>query len=117
MGKVRVAVFAIGEQAEEARAAGADVVGGEELIAEIKEGGAGAINFDKAIGTPALMPKMSAIARILGPRGLMPNPKVGTLTNNVTEAVGMIRAGRVEFRAEKGAIVHAVRRCRLNTSG
>ena len=105
--KIRVCVFAEGEQADEARAAGADVVGGDELIAEIKSMGVGAIDFDKAIAHPAIMPKLSAIARVLGPRGMMPNPKVGTLTANITEAVAAMRLGRVEFRAEKGAIVHA----------
>lgn len=105
--KIRVCVFAEGEQADEARAAGADVVGGEELIAEIKSLGVGAIDFDKAIAHPAIMPKLSAIARVLGPRGMMPNPKVGTLTANITQAVAAMRLGRVEFRAEKGAIVHA----------
>ena len=105
--KIRVCVFAEGEQADEARAAGADVVGGDELIAEIKSMGVGAIDFDKAIAHPAIMPKLSAIARILGPRGMMPNPKVGTLTANIGQAVAAMRLGRVEFRAEKNAIVHA----------
>ena len=105
--KIRVCVFAEGEHADEARAAGADVVGGDELIAEIKSMGVGAIDFDKAIAHPAVMPKLSAIARILGPRGMMPNPKVGTLTANIKEAVAAMRLGRVEFRAEKNAIVHA----------
>jgi large subunit ribosomal protein L1 len=105
--KIRVCVFAEGEQADEARAAGADVVGGAELIAEIKSMGVGAIDFDKAIAHPAIMPKLSAIARVLGPRGMMPNPKVGTLTADITGAVKAMRLGRVEFRAEKNAIVHA----------
>ena len=105
--KIRVCVFAEGEHADEARAAGADVVGGEELINEIKSMGSGAIDFDKAIAHPSIMPKLSGIARILGPRGMMPNPKVGTLTTNITAAVAGMRLGRVEFRAEKNAIVHA----------
>ena len=104
---VRVCVFAEGEHADEARAAGADVVGGEELINEIKAGGAGAIDFDKAVAHPAIMPKLAAVARVLGPRGMMPNPKVGTLTQDITAAVRAMKAGRVEFRAEKNAIVHA----------
>ena len=103
---VRVCVFAEGEHADEARAAGADVVG-EELINEIKAGGAGAIDFDKAVAHPAIMPKLAAVARVLGPRGMMPNPKVGTLTQDITAAVRAMKAGRVEFRAEKNAIVHA----------
>mmetsp|Transcript_13161 Transcript_13161/g.43401 ORF Transcript_13161/g.43401 Transcript_13161/m.43401 type:complete len:379 (-) Transcript_13161:731-1867(-) len=104
---VRVAVFAEGLLAEEATAAGADLVGGVELIADIKENGSAAINFDKVIGTPALMPKMGAIARILGPRGLMPNPKLGTLTDDVAGAVQSLRKGRVEFRADRYGIVSA----------
>ena len=96
---VRVCVFAEGEHA--------DVVGGEELINEIKAGGAGAIDFDKAVAHPAIMPKLAAVARVLGPRGMMPNPKVGTLTQDITAAVRAMKAGRVEFRAEKNAIVHA----------
>lgn len=105
---VRVAVFADGEAAEEARRAGATIVGGEELVNEIKEGGSGAISFDKAIGTPSMMPKLKEIARILGPRGLMPNPKLGTVTTDVTPVVKEMLGGRVEFRAEKNAIVHAM---------
>lgn len=104
---VRVCVFAEGEHADEARVAGADLVGGEELINEIKAGGAGAIDFDKAIAHPSIMPKLAAIARVLGPRGMMPNPKVGTLTADITAGVRAMKAGRVEFRAEKNAIVHA----------
>ena len=105
--KVRVCVFAEGEHADEARAAGADVIGGDELIAEIKSAGAGAIDFDKAVAHPSVMPKLGAIARVLGPRGMMPNPKVGTLTTDIAAAVRAMKAGRVEFRAEKNAIVHA----------
>jgi len=105
---VRVGVFAEGEEAEVARVAGATIVGGEELIREIKEGGAGAIKFDKCIGTPKMMPKLKEIARILGPRGLMPNPKLGTVTADVGPAVKELLGGRVEFRAEKNAIVHTM---------
>eukprot|EP00227_Mantoniella_beaufortii_P018787 CAMPEP_0197595012 /NCGR_PEP_ID=MMETSP1326-20131121/21870_1 /TAXON_ID=1155430 /ORGANISM="Genus nov. species nov., Strain RCC2288" /LENGTH=357 /DNA_ID=CAMNT_0043161293 /DNA_START=169 /DNA_END=1242 /DNA_ORIENTATION=- len=106
--KIRVCVFAEGVHADEARAAGADVVGGEELINEIKTLGAGAIDFDKAVAHPDMMPKLSAIARVLGPRGLMPNPKVGTVSSDIKGAVASFRLGRVEFRAEKNAIVHAI---------
>ena len=105
---VRVGVFAEGEEAEEARRAGAIVVGGDELIKTIKDGGSNAINFDACVGTPGMMPKMKEIARILGPRGLMPNPKLGTVTTDVGAAVKALLGGRVEFRAEKNAIVHAM---------
>jgi len=105
---VRVGVFAEGEEAEEARRAGAIVVGGDELIKTIKDGGSNAINFDACVGTPGMMPKMKEIARILGPRGLMPNPKLGTVTADVGAAVKALLGGRVEFRAEKNAIVHAM---------
>jgi large subunit ribosomal protein L1 len=104
---VRVCVFAEGALAEEARAAGADVIGDAELIARIKAEGSGAIDFDKAVAHPSAMPKLAPIARVLGPRGMMPNPKVGTLTTDIAGAVGAMKAGRVEFRAEKGAVVHA----------
>ncbi len=99
---VRVAVFT--ESADEAKKAGADVFGGEELIDKVA---GGAIDFDRVIATPAMMPKMSKIARVLGPKGLMPNPKLGTVTNNVAEAVATAKAGQVEYRAEKKGIVHA----------
>mmetsp|Transcript_12426 Transcript_12426/g.23570 ORF Transcript_12426/g.23570 Transcript_12426/m.23570 type:complete len:375 (-) Transcript_12426:1305-2429(-) len=104
---VRVAVFARGKEAEEALAAGADVVGAEDLVNKIKQGGSGAIDFDRAIGHPSVMPLLSSVARILGPRGLMPNPKLGTLTTDISSAVTMAKAGQVEFRADKTAIVHA----------
>lgn len=100
---VRVAVFTINSQ-EEAKKAGADVVGGEELIEKVA---GGEINFDRVIATPDMMPKMSKIARILGPKGLMPNPKLGTVTNNVAEAVATAKAGQIEYRAEKKGIIHA----------
>lgn len=103
---VRVAVFAEGVAAQEAEAAGADIVGSDELLARIKESG-GKLDFDKCISTPALMPKLGQVARILGPRGLMPNPKVGTVTNAVGEAVRAAKRGRVDFRADKSGIVHA----------
>lgn len=101
--KVRVAVFTINSQ-DEAKKAGADVVGGEELIEKVASG---EINFDRVIATPDMMPKMSKIARVLGPKGLMPNPKLGTVTNNVAEAVATAKAGQIEYRAEKKGIIHA----------
>lgn len=100
---VRVAVFTVNSQ-DEAKKAGADVVGGEELIEKVA---AGEINFDRVIATPDMMPKMSKVARILGPKGLMPNPKLGTVTNNVAEAVKTAKAGQIEYRAEKKGIIHA----------
>lgn len=100
---VRVAVFTV-NSAEDAKKAGADVVGGEELIEKVA---GGEINFDRVIATPDMMPKMSKIARILGPKGLMPNPKLGTVTNNVAEAVKVAKAGQIEYRAEKKGIIHA----------
>ena len=100
---VRVAVFTANAQ-EEAKKAGADVVGGEELIDAVA---AGNINFDRVIATPDMMPKMSKIARVLGPKGLMPNPKLGTVTNNVADAVATAKAGQIEYRAEKKGIIHA----------
>ena len=101
--KVRVAVFTENSQ-DEAKKAGADVVGGEELIEKVA---AGNIDFDRVIATPDMMPKMSKIARVLGPKGLMPNPKLGTVTNNVAEAVAVAKAGQIEYRAEKKGIIHA----------
>ena len=100
---VRVAVFTINSQ-DEAKKAGADVVGGEELIDAVA---AGQINFDRVIATPDMMPKMSKVARVLGPKGLMPNPKLGTVTNDVASAVAMAKAGQIEYRAEKNGIIHA----------
>ena len=100
---VRVAVFTINAQ-DEAKKAGADVVGGEELIEKVA---GGEINFDRVIATPDMMPKMSKVARILGPKGLMPNPKLGTVTNNVADAVKTAKAGQIEYRAEKKGIIHA----------
>lgn len=100
---VRVAVFTANSQ-DEAKAAGADVVGGEDLIEKVA---GGEINFDRVIATPDMMPKMSKIARVLGPKGLMPNPKLGTVTNNVADAVKTAKAGQIEYRAEKKGIIHA----------
>ncbi len=100
---VRVAVFTVNSQ-DDAKKAGADIVGGEDLIEKVA---GGEINFDRVIATPDMMPKMSKIARILGPKGLMPNPKLGTVTNNVADAVKTAKAGQIEYRAEKKGIIHA----------
>src|SRR5205809_6113139 len=101
---VRVAVFARGDRAKEAEAAGADVVGAEDLVEKVQ---AGEINFDRAIATPDMMALVGRLGKILGPRGLMPNPRLGTVTQNVAEAVQAAKGGQVEFRAEKAGIVHA----------
>ena len=101
--KVRVAVFTVNSQ-DEAKKAGADVIGGEELIDKVANG---FLDFDRVIATPDMMPKMSKVARVLGPKGLMPNPKLGTVTNNVAEAVANAKAGQIEYRAEKKGIIHA----------
>ena len=101
---VRVGVFARGDKAKEAEAAGADVVGAEDLAEKVQ---AGEINFDRAIATPDMMAIVGRLGKILGPRGLMPNPRLGTVTQNVTEAVQAAKGGQVEFRAEKAGIVHA----------
>ena len=100
---VRVAVFAEGAKAEEAKSAGADIVGSDDLIAEIQQG---TINFDAVIATPNLMGKVGRLGRILGPRGLMPNPKLGTVTMDVEKMVGELKAGRVEDRADRYGICH-----------
>ena len=101
---VRVAVFAQGAKAEEAKAAGADIVGFDDLAATVK---AGQLDFDVVIASPDAMRVVGQLGKILGPRGLMPNPKVGTVTPNVAEAVKNAKAGQVQFRADKAGIIHA----------
>jgi len=101
---VRVGVFARDAKADEAKAAGADVVGAEELVDEVMKGN---IDFDRCIATPDMMPLVGRLGKVLGPRGMMPNPKVGTVTPNVGEAVKSAKGGAVEFRVEKAGVVHA----------
>src|SRR5215217_5701161 len=101
---VRVAVFARGEKADQARAAGAELVGAEDLVEIVQKG---EINFDRCIATPDMMPLVGRLGKVLGPRGMMPNPKVGTVTADVAAAVKASKGGAVEFRVEKAGIVHA----------
>ncbi|MDT8344853.1 MAG: 50S ribosomal protein L1 [Thermohalobaculum sp.] len=101
---VRVAVFARGAKADEARKAGADVVGAEDLMETVQSG---KIDFDRCIATPDLMPVVGRLGKILGPRGLMPNPKIGTVTMDVAQAVLDAKGGQVQFRVEKAGIIHA----------
>ena len=101
---LRVAVFARGAKAEEAKKAGADIVGAEDLVESVQKG---EINFDRCIATPDMMQLVGRLGKVLGPRGLMPNPKVGTVTMDLTNAVAASKGGSVEFRVEKAGIVHA----------
>ncbi|MBT4871456.1 50S ribosomal protein L1 [Rhodobacteraceae bacterium nBUS_24] len=101
---VRVAVFARDAKADEAKAAGADVVGAEDLMQTVQ---GGTIDFDRCIATPDMMPVVGRLGKVLGPRNLMPNPKVGTVTMDVAEAVKAAKGGEVQFKAEKGGVVHA----------
>ena len=102
--EVRVAVFARGDKADEATAAGADVVGAEDLMEQVQ---AGNLNFDRCIATPDMMPIVGRLGKILGPRNLMPNPKIGTVTMDVKGAVEAAKGGEVQFKAEKAGVVHA----------
>jgi len=102
--KVKVAVFAKGEKIKEAEDAGADIVGGEELLEKLKNG---KIDFDRCIATPDMMPAVGKLGQVLGPKGLMPNPKLGTVTDDVKQAVSSLKLGQVEFRSEKSGIVHS----------
>ncbi|MGQ0674799.1 MAG: 50S ribosomal protein L1 [Rhodospirillales bacterium] len=101
---VKVAVFARGDKAEAAKKAGADIVGAEDLAQQVE---AGKIEFDRCIATPDMMGVVGKLGKVLGPRGLMPNPKLGTVTPNVAEAVKNVKGGQVEFRAEKAGLIHA----------
>ncbi len=101
---VRVAVFARGPKAEEAQAAGADIVGAEDLMETVQ---GGTIDFDRCIATPDMMPVVGRLGKVLGPRNLMPNPKVGTVTMDVADAVAKAKGGEVQFKAEKAGVVHA----------
>lgn len=102
---VRVLVFAKGEKAKEATQAGADIVGEDELIAKVEGGW---LEFDSIVATPDMMAKVGKLGRVLGPRGLMPNPKIGTVTNDVANIVKQLKAGMVEFRVEKAGILHCI---------
>ncbi|WGH79177.1 50S ribosomal protein L1 [Jannaschia ovalis] len=101
---VRVAVFARGPKADEAKEAGADIVGAEDLMEQVQSG---KIDFDRCIATPDMMPIVGRLGKVLGPRNLMPNPKVGTVTMDVAEAVKAAKGGQVQFKAEKNGVVHA----------
>jgi large subunit ribosomal protein L1 len=101
----RVLVFATGDRAEQARAAGADIVGDDALIEEVTKG---RLDFDAVVATPDLMGKVGRLGRVLGPRGLMPNPKTGTVTNDVTRAVSDIKGGKIEFRVDRNANLHFI---------
>ena len=101
---IKIAVFADGDDVEKAKKAGAEIVGGDELIDKIKKG---ELNFDKCISTPKMMVKVSSLGQILGPKGLMPNPKLGTVTNDVVNAIKNVKLGQVEYKTDKAGIIHA----------
>jgi large subunit ribosomal protein L1 len=101
---IRVGVFAKGDKADEAKAAGADVVGAEDLAEQVQKG---EINFDRCIATPDMMPVVGRLGKILGPRGMMPNPKLGSVTQDVAQAIQSAKGGQVEYRVEKAGIIHA----------
>ena len=100
---IRIAVFADGDDVEKAKTAGAEIVGGEDLIDNIKKG---EMNFDKCISTPKMMVKVSSLGQILGPKGLMPNPKLGTVTNDIVDAIKNVKLGQVEYKTDKAGIIH-----------
>ncbi len=102
--EVRVAVFADGDDIKKAKDAGADIAGGDELVESIKKG---ELNFDKCVSTPKMMTKVSSLGQILGPKGLMPNPKLGTVTNDVADAIKIIKQGQIEYKTDKAGIIHA----------
>ena len=102
--EVRVAVFADGDDIKKAKDAGADIAGGDELLESIKKG---ELNFDKCVSTPKMMTKVSSLGQILGPKGLMPNPKLGTVTNDVADAIKTIKQGQIEYKTDKAGIIHA----------
>ena len=101
---IKIAVFADGDDVEKAKTAGAEIVGGDDLIDTIKKG---EMNFDKCISTPKMMVKVSSLGQILGPKGLMPNPKLGTVTNDVVDAIKNVKLGQVEYKTDKAGIIHA----------
>ena len=101
---IKIAVFADGDDIEKAKKAGAEIVGGDDLIDKIKKG---EMNFDKCISTPKMMVKVSSLGQILGPKGLMPNPKLGTVTNDVVDAIKNVKLGQVEYKTDKAGIIHA----------
>ena len=110
--EITVAVFAEGKDAENARNAGADLVGSDELIEEVKSG---KINFSKCISTPEMMAKVGTLGQVLGPKGMMPNPKLGTVSKDMEKAVGDLKEGQLEFKTDKGGLVHAsIGKCSLN---
>ena len=102
--KIKIAVFADGKDADDAKKSGADIVGGGDLIEKVKSG---EINFDKCISTPQMMAKVSVLGQILGPKGLMPNPKLGTVSSDIVDAIKKVRSGQIEYKTDKAGIVHA----------